>query len=174
MRSLKGNFSINADNVSAIIRRATDILNRENGLNPFVVHEDLQKNMQRYVGIMRLGKELEQGLDELERIKKDVARVKAHASPQYNPGWNEAIDLPNLMITAEAVTRAALLRDESRGGHSRIDFENETNEGLTYNVIIRRDQKGQMQAKREKRPAPSSELDKIAHATLEELEGSHG
>lgn len=173
-RSLKKSLPIPTEHVTAIIRRATDILNRQDGLNPFVVHEDLQKTMQRYVGIMRLGKELELGLVELERIKKDVARVKAHASPQYNPGWNEAIDLPNLMITAEAVTRAALLREESRGGHSRIDFENETSNGLTYNVVIQRDQNGQMQVRREKRPAPSEELARIAHASLEELEGTRG
>jgi len=45
--------SVNEDQVTKIIRQATDILNRESGPNPFLVHEDLQDMMQKYVGIIR-------------------------------------------------------------------------------------------------------------------------
>ncbi|MGE0269240.1 MAG: fumarate reductase/succinate dehydrogenase flavoprotein subunit [Candidatus Omnitrophota bacterium] len=159
---------------TAIIRRATDILNREKGPNPFVVHEDLQAVMQNKVGIVRIKDELEEGIKELQRLKEDVGKVKAHSTSQYNPGWNEAIDLNNLMITAEAVARSALLREESRGGHTRIDFENETDAGLKYNVIVRKNEKGEMEAFKENRPTPPEALAKIAHATLEELEGKNG
>jgi succinate dehydrogenase / fumarate reductase flavoprotein subunit len=155
----------------AIIRRATAFLNKEEGLNPFVVQEDLQKVMQRFVGIVRLGTELQKALAELERIKKDIENVKAHASPQFNPGWNAAIDLNNLMVTAEAVTMAALAREESRGGHSRIDFQGEREEGLAYNVILKKDQNGKMQQRKEPRSLPPKELADIAYAKIEDLEG---
>jgi len=156
---------------TAIIRRATAFLNREEGLNPFVVQEDLQKVMQQLVGIMRLGGELQKALVEIERIKKDIEKVKAHASPQFNPGWNAANDLNNLIVTAEAVTMAALAREESRGGHSRIDFQGEREEGLTYNNIIKKDQSAKMQLRREGRLAPAKELADIAYAKIEDLEG---
>ena len=156
---------------TAIIRQATGFLNKEEGLNPFVVQEDLQKVMQQLVGIVRLGTELQKALSEIERIKNDIETVKAHASPQFNPGWNAAIDLNNLIVTAEAVTMAALAREESRGGHSRIDFQGEREEGLTYNVILKKGQDGKIQLRKEPRNAPAQELADIAYAKIDDLEG---
>ncbi len=108
---------------SKVIKNATDILNRNEGNNPYLVHEELQNIMQNNVGIVRTGEELQSGLKKLENIKSDIKNVYAHASSQYNPGWNEALDLNNLIITSEAVTRAAILREESRGAHTRLDLK---------------------------------------------------
>ena len=41
---------------------------------------------------------------------------------QYNPGWHLAIDLRNMLLVSEAIAKAALAREESRGGHTRDDF----------------------------------------------------
>ena len=46
----------------------------------------------------------------LEALQEKVGTVKAHASAQYNAGWNEALDLRNLVTTRLAVARAALMR----------------------------------------------------------------
>ncbi|HBO96802.1 MAG TPA: fumarate reductase/succinate dehydrogenase flavoprotein subunit [Candidatus Omnitrophica bacterium] len=171
IKKLQGTPKLDAGQVNAIIRRATDILNRESGTNPFLVQEDLQDVMQKYVGIIRTADELKKGLEELKRLYQDAGKVKAHASPQYNPGWNAAIDLPNLLTTAEAVTRAALTREESRGGHTRGDFYFESEEWLQHNVVIRKGKDGNMEVAKVKRDAPPEELRKIAYASLEELEG---
>jgi len=77
--------------------------------------------------------------------------------------------LKNLIITAEAVTRSAILREESRGAHTRLDFEGERKEGLEYNIAIQKADRG-MVAKKITRTKPSEELEKIANASLEELE----
>ena len=130
--------------------------------------------MQKYVGIVRKKDELHQAIKELLRIKRDAYQVKAHAIAQYNPGWNEAIDLENLLITAEAVTRSALMREESRGAHTRVDFENERDEWLKVNLIVRKSHDGTMVVEKVKREEPSKDLNYIAHASLEELEGSDG
>ena len=41
---------------------------------------------------------------------------------QYNPGWHLALDLRNMLLVSEAIAKAALAREESRGGHTRDDF----------------------------------------------------
>ena len=41
---------------------------------------------------------------------------------QYNPGWHLALDLHSMLTVAEAVTRSAIERKESRGGHTRDDY----------------------------------------------------
>ena len=162
---------VNNLKVNEILTSATDILNRDDGINPFVLHEELQSIMQKHVGIVRTAEEIKGGLEKLEKIKADIKSVYAHASAQYNPGWNEALDLNNLIVTAEAVTKAALVREESRGAHTRLDFEGEMEEGLAYNVVIRNTGSG-MAAEKEMRTNPPEELAGIAYATLEELEGT--
>jgi succinate dehydrogenase / fumarate reductase flavoprotein subunit len=169
--ALKTAPKVDDANVVAAIRMATDVLNREQGSNPYLVQEDLQNAMESYCGIVRLKEDLEQGLKELERIKADVQRVKAPGASQYNPGWSTALDLRNLVVTAEAVNRAALVREESRGAHTRLDFEGERDDWGKVNIIVSRAAGGAMEARIEQRKAPPEELRKIAYATLEELEG---
>ena len=64
----------------------------------------------------------------MEQIKNTYKTVKADGASQYNPGWHEAIALRNLIITAESVARSALMREESRGAHTRVDFPGEQDE----------------------------------------------
>jgi len=156
-----------------IIRKATDILNKEEGKNPFMIHEDLQKIMNNHVGIVREEKELEEGIEKLKNLKKDIDKVKAHPTSQYNPGWNAAIDLSNIIIASEAVAKSALIRQESRGGHTRLDFPEETNSGLGYNVVIRKGENNTMETIKEIRKDAPEKLSKIAHASLEDLEGKN-
>ncbi len=57
---------------------------------------------------------------------------------QYNPGWNTAIDLKNLLTVSEAVTRAALERRESRGAHMRVEYPDSDKRFGTIDVVVRR------------------------------------
>src|SRR2546425_7955784 len=104
---------IHEETVRAAVRRATDILNRDTGTNPYAAHEDLQGVMGRYVGIVRTEGELRSALAELERLKADAARGRAPGTSQYNAAWHEALDLGSLLATAEAVAPAARCAPES-------------------------------------------------------------
>ena len=156
----------------AALKRTTEILNREEGANPFLLHEELQDIMQQHVGIVREKAGLEAGIEKLQALKLAVEKVKAAGASQYNAGWHEAIDLSSLVITAEAAARAALLREESRGAHTRLDFEGEREEWGQVNIIVGKDGTGEMSVRKEQRPEPPTELSDIAHASLEDLEGS--
>ncbi|MCH8316899.1 MAG: fumarate reductase/succinate dehydrogenase flavoprotein subunit, partial [Bacteroidetes bacterium] len=169
-RSISSASNIDNSKVEQIIKNATDILNRDKGKNPYLLHEDLQDVMQNQVGIVRTEEELKKGINELERLKKDLKEVKADGASQYNPGWHEALSLRNLLITAEAVARAALTREESRGAHTRLDFEGERDEWLKVNVVVKKDKDGNMQVEKVLRPEPPQELKRIADASIEELE----
>jgi len=161
---------VQEDEVRAAVRRATEVLNRDTGTNPYAVHEDLQGAMGRYVGIVRTEGELESALAELERLKADAATVRAPGASQYNAAWHEALDLRSLLVTAEAVTRAALIRQESRGAHTRVDHPGERKEWQDVNVIVRKGRDGRMETAVERRPEPPKDLAAIANATIEDLE----
>ena len=169
-KSLKAYPKINDEEVKYIIKKATSILNREKGNNPYLIHEDLQKNMQYNVGIIRTKKEIIDGVNNINNLKSKFENVKAPGSSQFNPGWHEAIALRNLLISSEAVAKSALLREESRGAHTREDFPNERKEWLEYNIINKKGKNGEMETIKQKRNEPDSELKRIANANIEELE----
>src|SRR6184192_104538 len=108
------------------------------GENPYAVQEALQDMMGTYVGIARKEDDLRTALAELEKLRARLGRVVVDGNRQYNPGWNTAIDLKNLLTVSEAVTRAALERRESRGAHTRVEYPDSDQHFGTVNVIVRR------------------------------------
>ncbi|MFI7618005.1 fumarate reductase/succinate dehydrogenase flavoprotein subunit [Nonomuraea terrae] len=92
------------------------------GDNPYEVHHELQRTMNDLVGIIRKAEEVSEALQVVEKLKERVKMVGAAGSAVYNPGWHLAIDLRNMVLVSECVARAALMREESRGGHTRDDF----------------------------------------------------
>ncbi len=163
---------IDADRVTEIIRHATDILNREHGQNPYLIHDDLRETMQNKVGIVRTESDLNEGIEEIQALKQRYLQVKADGASQYNPGWHEALSIRNLLITSEAVARSAAMRQESRGGHTRLDFEGEREEWAGANVVIKKGVDGNMEVNRVERPAAPEHLKEIAHSELSALEAS--
>lgn len=161
---------INEEQAKRIIRNATDILNRESGKNPYLLHEELEENMQHNVGIIRAKDTLEKGIAKLESLKEDYKDVKSKGASQFNPGWHEALGLRNLLISSEAVARAAHMREESRGAHTREDFPGEQDEWFKYNIITSKGEDGNMKLEKIERPAPDAELSRIAESSIEELE----
>jgi succinate dehydrogenase / fumarate reductase flavoprotein subunit len=170
IRSLSTTPKADDAQIKDAFRKATEPLNRTSGENPYLLHEELQDIMDYHCNIVRTGPELAAGIDKLQPLKARAKNVKAHGASQYNPGWHEALSMHSMMITAEAVSRAALIREESRGGHYRIDFEAERDEWLKYWIIVKKGKDGEMELeKREKPPAPKG-LYEIAYSKIEDLE----
>jgi succinate dehydrogenase / fumarate reductase flavoprotein subunit len=111
----------------------------QGGESPFAVHRDLQKTMQSLVGIFRVRGDVQKALVELEKYKERLANTSVEGSRMFNPGWHMAIDMKSMLRVSEAVARSALIREESRGAHSRIDFPELSAEWGKKNNIIWRD-----------------------------------
>ena len=106
--------------------------------NPYTIHADLQDCMQALVGIIRTASELEDAIGQLALFRDRLARVRVEGNRQFNPGWHLALDLHSMLTVSEACARSALLRQESRGGHTRLDFPKTSAEWGTKNVVTRR------------------------------------
>jgi succinate dehydrogenase / fumarate reductase flavoprotein subunit len=91
------------------------------GENPYTLHTDLQQTMNDLVGIIRKEHELEQAIVRLGELRERYDSVTVEGHRQFNPGWHLALDLRNMLLVSECVAQAALLRTESRGGHTRDD-----------------------------------------------------
>ncbi|MBL8745198.1 MAG: fumarate reductase/succinate dehydrogenase flavoprotein subunit [Phycisphaerae bacterium] len=107
------------------------------GENPYLIQHDLQETMQANVGIVRTENEMARALEDIQKLKARAANVGVPGNREYNPGWHTAIDLANLLCVAEAVTRSALDRPESRGAQFREDYPNKSEECSKFNIITR-------------------------------------
>ena len=114
--------AVRTADVQAAIGTILAPLTRAEGENPYEVWHELQDIMQNLVGIIRRKHELEDAIKRLEELKPRVAKVKATGGRRFNPGWHLALDLRNMIVVSECTARAALMREESRGGHTREDF----------------------------------------------------
>ena len=170
IQAISGQPKLNDDQAKKVVRSATNILNRDSGENPYLIHENLQELMQNNVGIVRTDELLLEGIKGILALWDNFNNVKADGASQFNPGWHQAISLRNLLVTSEAVARAARMREESRGAHSRIDFEGESDEWLQYNIILKKSSSGTMSAEKRLRDKPDPELERIAKLSIEELE----
>ena len=90
--------------------------------NAYTIQADLQQTMNDLVGIIRNSDELEQSLKEIEELKERAKHLKVDGARAYNPGWHLSIDIHNMLLVSECIAKAALTRQESRGGHTRDDF----------------------------------------------------
>ncbi|MFD0772510.1 fumarate reductase/succinate dehydrogenase flavoprotein subunit [Streptomonospora algeriensis] len=115
---------------------------REAGENPYQLQQEIQQTMNDLVGIIRRGSEIKQALESLEKLRERVAGVRAEGDTVYNPGWHLSLDLHNMLLVSEAVAKAALEREESRGGHTRDDFPQMSARWRRVNVVVSLQQGG--------------------------------
>ncbi len=127
----------------------------------FQVQQDLQVMMQSLVGIVRREDELKKALDGLEELKRRAAKVAVPGGREFNPGWHTALDLVNLLTVSEAITRSALERKESRGGHFRDDYPEKDPEYGKFTILLRRGDNGEMIVSRENIPEMRGDLKRI-------------
>lgn len=115
----------------------------EGGDNPYTIQQELQQTMNDLVGIIRTAEELEQALVRIEELKQRAQQMSVEGHRQYNPGWHLALDLRNMLVVSESIAKAALARQESRGGHTRDDFPATDHEVWGHkNLVVRLDDAG--------------------------------
>jgi succinate dehydrogenase / fumarate reductase flavoprotein subunit len=130
---------------------------RRDGENPYSVHADLTETMHELVGIIRTRAELEEALTRIGRLRERAQRVGVKGSRVYNPGWHLALDLFTLLTVSETIAMSALMRAESRGGHTRDDFPKPDPEWGKKNVVVRQ-RDGRLELKPEALPTVPAEL----------------
>ena len=98
--------------------------------------QKLKQLMSKNVQLFRNKELLQEALVEISKIKRAYARLKIKGDLVWNVELIEYIELGNLLISAEATTRAAQWRAESRGCHYRSDFPEKKKEFKSERIFI--------------------------------------
>ena len=167
--------AVDPDDLEACVAQMRAPLERRDGEDPYAIQSELQDTMQDLVGLIRTQSELDQALHRIASYRERLTRVRVHGAPRYNPGWNLALDLASMLTVSEVVARAASLRTESRGGHTRDDFPKADPEWGRKNLVVRL-REGHVALVTEPRAAVPPDLERIlsegSHAAEPAIEGT--
>jgi succinate dehydrogenase / fumarate reductase flavoprotein subunit len=131
------------------------------GENPYKVQQDLQDTMHNLVGIVRTEAEMQEALVRIQQLNERAARVGVEGHREYHSGWHTSIDVRNLLSVSEAISRSAIERKESRGGHFREDYPDKVAEYGTFNIMVKQVPGGGMQVSRVPIPPMPEELKQV-------------
>ena len=147
--------------VEAVFAEMRAPFGREEGEGPYDIQRELQETMNSLVGIIRTEEELLQAREQIDVLKQRATQVSVYGHQQYNPGWHLAMDLQALLTVSEATARAANVREESRGGHTRDDYPDPSDEWAVQNICIKQGDNGGMEVSTTPLPQMPEELKEL-------------
>ena len=121
--------------ITAAAERIAAPFSRSGGENSYALHAQLQEVTHNLVGIIRTRSEIEDAIAKIADIRSRSKNVTVTGGRTFNPGFHLAFDLDNMLLVAESTAKSALLREESRGGHTRDDFPAMSNKWRQVNHI---------------------------------------
>ena len=135
-------MNIHSTNVEKFIKceqeKIDALLSKEDGEDAYVLRRKMEAIMMDKVGIFRNGEDLKEAVKELEELCErakniEVFRSKSRAA---NPALVNAYRTQKMLKVALTVAYGALLREESRGAHSREDFPERDDEKWLKRTIM--------------------------------------
>ncbi|NGZ76770.1 succinate dehydrogenase flavoprotein subunit [Saccharibacillus alkalitolerans] len=107
-----------------------ELLNMDAGSeNSYVLHRELGEWMTDNMTVVRYNDKLEQTINKIKELKQRYRNINMMDTAQWN---NSSVaftrQLWNMLELAEAMTKGALLRNESRGAHYKPDFPTRNDE----------------------------------------------
>lgn len=115
----------------------------ERGEPPAEIRDELNETMDEKVGVFRKGGDLEKALSRINELKSRFNEIAlGDMDERFNYTLIRTLELENLLDVAEAITKGALMRKESRGAYYRVDYPERDDEKYLQHSIIRRTDDG--------------------------------
>lgn len=137
--STKANRSIKEsapDMARSIMSRLSAPWNAKNGRTPFEIRRDIQETNWVKVGVVRNQKDLRESLDDFKTLREDIAQAVVGGGKAYNMPYNVYLDTLSMIDVSVMAATSALLRDETRGAHTRQDFPGQRDDYGLFNTFM--------------------------------------
>jgi succinate dehydrogenase / fumarate reductase flavoprotein subunit len=107
------------------------ILKMDGKENAYVLHKELGELMTKNMTVVRYNAQLEETIGEIKKLKKRYQDININDTSAWNnAGVAFTRQLWNMLELAEAMTKGALLRNESRGAHYKPEYPNRDDENF--------------------------------------------
>ncbi|CAH1189995.1 Fumarate reductase flavoprotein subunit [Paenibacillus plantiphilus] len=114
------------------------ILKMDGSENAYVLHKELGEWMTNNMTVVRYNKKLEETIAKIKELKGRFGNININDTARWNnAGVAFTRQLWNMLELSEAMTKGALLRDESRGAHYKPDFLERNDEKFMKTTIAK-------------------------------------
>lgn len=128
--------------VKSLVARLREPLLRTGGRNPLEIRHDIQETNWLKVGIIRNRKDMEEALPIFRSLSDDVEGASVSGSNACNMIYNVWLDTRSMIDVSIMAATSALLRDETRGAHTRLDFPEQRDDYGLFNTFLWRGDDG--------------------------------
>jgi len=123
-------------------------ITRDEGEPTVDVRTDLQETMMDNVSVFRNDETLTTALNDLQELRKRARNVVVEdKGKQFNTDLMDAIEIGFMVDYAEAIAASAYRRTESRGAHSREDYQNRNDDDWLKHSLFYSDCEGDYEFK---------------------------
>ena len=133
--------SLDRGRVEQSLERATKLVERAGGVQPGEVKSQIRHVMRRCAWVIKDEEGLRAGLQEIREIgevqRLRAARSTSQAGPTDGYEWASALEVPNMLLTAELLLLGSIERRESRGAFFRDDYPDRDDSGWLRNIVYR-------------------------------------
>lgn len=132
-----------ADPAEKTKEKLNKILNRSGNERTSVIRRELQENMMEKCGIFRNEKDLKEMKELIKQYKDRYNNISLQdKGTVFNTDLLETVELANMLDIAETICDGALNRTESRGAHTREDFDKRDDANWMKHTLIWKGQDG--------------------------------
>ena len=129
-----GDPAIDDAQAEAVMGRARALVSGSDGACADTFKDEIRRAMRRCAWVFKDEAGLREGLEAVKRIGSSFSTLAA--SDGYE--WESALELPNLLLTAELMLECSLERKESRGAFFRTDYPNTDDVNWMRNIVARK------------------------------------
>ena len=115
---------------------AEALLGKAGEQKPIELIRKLQRTMWENAGPIRDRARLASALENISELAGQHNDIGVSNRRDCNPEWADALEFKKMLLVAEAVIRSAIAREESRGGHVRLDFPRRNDANWLKNVVV--------------------------------------
>ena len=125
------------ERISAEERRVFDeILGSEGDERIPIIRDEMRRVMSEKVWVFRRGDELENALKEIRGLKRRFKNIRVEDKGRgFNTSLVGALQLDFTLDLAEITVACALVRTESRGAHTRLDYPKRDDESWLKHIL---------------------------------------
>ncbi len=115
-----------------------DLMKRDGKESVYELRSEVRDIIDKHMPVYRTGEKMKEGLERIRQVKERYKNITVRdKSKAYNTDLVFALELGFMIDVAEVLIAGGLRREESRGGHARLDFPKRDDEKWLKHTVAK-------------------------------------